>query len=146
MYPFDIFKNLFLHKIEPNLHIYIVCSLTRSYFMTWLLCVRHIDWYNTVFICSLDSEPPSFEKCIGYQIGYTDRGSESGKIRTFQFPVVKDNIDKNIQPQLMSKTNLKQALKIGVYDLRYSAKDTAGNNAVGCKIKLVIKSMYTTEY
>jgi hypothetical protein len=69
--------------------------------MTWLLCVRHIDCYNTVFICSLDSEPPSFETCIGYQVGYADRGSESGKIRTFQFPVVKDNIDKNIQPQLM---------------------------------------------
>ena len=46
----------------------------------------------------------------------------------------------------MSKTNLSHALKIGVYDLRYSARDTAGNNAVGCKIKLVMKSMYTTEY
>ena len=60
--------------------------------------------------------------------------------------MVKDNIDNNIQPQLMSKTNINHALKIGVYDLRYSARDTAGNNAVGCKIKLVMKSMYTTEY
>lgn len=53
-----------------------------------------------------------------------------------------DNIDKNIQPVLTSKTNPKSRIRRGVYMIAYDAVDTAGNKAFGCKIKLVIKSKF----
>lgn len=52
-----------------------------------------------------------------------------------------DNIAKHIQPVLTSKTNPNGRMRMGVYELLYTAEDTAGNKAFGCKIKLVIKSM-----
>ncbi|CAG2209565.1 unnamed protein product [Mytilus edulis] len=103
-----------------------------------MLCTENGSWRGAVPICK-DSEPPKFTKCLGYQVGYTERGSDDGHIPTFQTPEVTDNIDKNIQPVLTSKTNPKSRIRRGVYMIAYDAVDTAGNKAFGCKIKLVIK-------
>ncbi|CAC5416422.1 unnamed protein product [Mytilus coruscus] len=93
-----------------------------------------------LYCCMLiDAVPPSFTLCKGYQIGFADRGSDDGIITTFQLPRVKDNIDKNPILKMLSKTDPSKRLKAGVYDILYSAEDTAGNKAVNCRIKVVIK-------
>ncbi|CAC5354903.1 unnamed protein product [Mytilus coruscus] len=104
-----------------------------------MLCTENGSWRGAVPTCK-DSEPPKFTKCLGYQVGYTERGSDDGHIPTFQSPEVTDNIAKNIQPVLTSKTNPNSRMRRGVYMISYDAVDTAGNKASGCKIKLVIKT------
>lgn len=86
-----------------------------------------------------DAVPPSFTMCNGYQIGFADRGSDDGVMTNFQLPTVKDNIDQNPILKMLSRTDPSKRLKAGVYDILYSAEDMAGNKAVTCRIKVVIK-------
>lgn len=128
---------------KANLYIFVQTIKTNKLLTHKIqIYLKSINIVKISLCILLDSEPPKFTKCLGYQIGYTERGSDDGHIPTFQSPKVTDNIDKNIQPVLTSKTNPNSRLRRGVYIISYDAVDTAGNKAIGCKIKLVIKSKF----
>ncbi|CAG2227187.1 unnamed protein product [Mytilus edulis] len=103
-----------------------------------MLCTEDGTWRGSQPVCK-DAVPPSFTMCNGYQIGFADRGSDDGVMTNFQLPTVKDNIDQNPILKMLSRTDPSKRLKAGVYDILYSAEDMAGNKAVTCRIKVVIK-------
>ncbi|XP_063419373.1 sushi, von Willebrand factor type A, EGF and pentraxin domain-containing protein 1-like [Mytilus trossulus] len=103
-----------------------------------MLCTEDGTWRGSQPVCK-DAVPPSFTMCNGYQIGFADRGLDDGIMTTFQLPTVKDNIDQNPILKMLSRTDPSKRLKAGVHDMLYSAEDKAGNKAVNCRIKVVMK-------
>ena len=86
----------------------------------------------------LDIEPPKFKMCEGFVIGFTSRNSNQGQA-TWNEPVATDNHDENVKVSKDNKIYPGQSLKVGLHSVTYRAWDIAGNEAIPCVVKILIK-------
>ncbi|KAL5012411.1 hypothetical protein ScPMuIL_010962 [Solemya velum] len=100
------------------------------------VCSADRTWRGAEPTC-VDVSPPVFTTCPYYAIGYTDKGSNTGRVH-WQDPRVEDNAGK-IEAVHISGPRSGDVLIPGVYTSVYEATDSAGNKAKQCKVKVVMK-------
>lgn len=88
-----------------------------------------------------DILPPVITNCTGVVYGFADRGGTTGRLN-WPEPSVHDNADSKIKLQQNTGPNRSARLRSGTYDVIYDAEDSAGNKALRCKMKAVMKGMF----
>ncbi|XP_078337815.1 uncharacterized protein LOC111100868 [Crassostrea virginica] len=103
------------------------------------VCTEYRTWRGAEPKCK-DIEPPKFKMCEGFVIGFTSRNSNQGQA-TWNEPVATDNHDKNVKVSKDKKIYPGQSLKVGLHSVTYRAWDIAGNEAIPCVVKILIKAI-----
>ncbi|XP_069124618.1 sushi, von Willebrand factor type A, EGF and pentraxin domain-containing protein 1-like [Argopecten irradians] len=102
------------------------------------VCTSSGQWRGNIPTC-FDILPPVITNCIGAIYGYADRGRDTGRL-IWNEPSVSDNFDKMIKlQQTAGPNNYMNNLKAGSYLVTYDATDRAGNKALQCQMKIVMK-------
>ncbi|XP_069125356.1 sushi, von Willebrand factor type A, EGF and pentraxin domain-containing protein 1-like [Argopecten irradians] len=102
------------------------------------VCTSSGQWRGNIPTC-IDILPPVITNCNGAIYGYADRGSVTGRL-VWNEPSVSDNADKRISlQQTAGPDNYMNNLKAGSYLVTYDATDSAGNKALQCQMKIVMK-------
>ena len=91
-------------------------------------------YYNFI----TDIEPPKISNCDKVTYNYAQRNSTLA-VLTWNPPTVNDNHDLSIALQKDATIKIGDKVEAGSYDVRYSATDDAGNQAIPCKMKIVVK-------
>ncbi|XP_061166331.1 sushi, von Willebrand factor type A, EGF and pentraxin domain-containing protein 1-like [Saccostrea echinata] len=100
------------------------------------VCGADRYWRGEEPVCK-DIEPPKFQNCSKMVEGYADRNSTKGTI-FWREPIATDN-SHEVFIHSNSSISPGSIVEAGVYHVVYMANDTEGNNAVPCKIKLIMK-------
>ncbi|KAJ8304923.1 hypothetical protein KUTeg_018506 [Tegillarca granosa] len=113
------------------------------------VCDESGYWHGAIPQC-FDVEPPVISNCKAVWYGYAERSETEGRIM-WREPSVSDNFDKFVSPYLISGPTPNEMLAAGSYDVIYGAKDSTGNKARSCKMKLVMRviscsSLYNTPF
>lgn len=90
-----------------------------------------------------DIEPPKFTTCPGIIFGYTGRNSLEGQA-LWVIPTATDNHDHAINTSWSEPLYPNKVLEPGTYTVTYTAEDSAGNKALPCVTKVVIKGKTIT--
>ena len=76
--------------------------------------------------------------CEGLVIGFTSRNSNQGQA-IWNEPVATDNHDKNVKVSKDKEIKPGQSMENGLHTVIYRAWDIAGNKAIPCIVKILIK-------
>ncbi|XP_046569114.1 LOW QUALITY PROTEIN: uncharacterized protein LOC124277463 [Haliotis rubra] len=103
------------------------------------VCAYDGQWRGAVPEC-VDSEPPKFTSCPSVETYYTERSSSLALV-DWDVPTATDNSQESITPIQTSGISNTDYHPVGVYEIIYTAKDSAGNEARECKFKVVVKEL-----
>ena len=90
-----------------------------------------------------DIEAPKFTTCPGIIFGYTNRNSLKGQAE-WLIPTATDNHDYITNTSWSGSLYPNKILEPGTYTVTYTTQDSAGNKALPCVTKVVIKGKTVT--
>ncbi|XP_033728072.1 uncharacterized protein LOC117317375 [Pecten maximus] len=102
------------------------------------VCTKDGMWRGNEPKCT-DVTRPVITNCTRAVYGFADRGSTSGSLHWAE-PSVYDNADKTIRLHRTGPSS-DERLEAGTYDVTYTAVDKSGNEAVPCRMKVVVKML-----
>ncbi|XP_046380159.2 sushi, von Willebrand factor type A, EGF and pentraxin domain-containing protein 1-like [Haliotis rufescens] len=103
------------------------------------VCAYDGQWRGAIPEC-VDSEPPKFTNCPSVKTYFTERSSSLALV-DWDVPAVTDNSRESITPRQTSGISNTDYHPVGVYEIIYTAADSAGNKARECKFKVVVKEL-----
>ena len=112
-----------------------------------IFCSSNINSYAaiTIMYTLVDTDPPKITNCQGVFYNFADRTSALGTV-IWSEPSVSDNHDISVNMKKESTVSIGDKLPSGTYHVRYSATDEAGNEALPCEMKIVMKGEFTYVY
>lgn len=108
----------------------------RPLILFYLYCV----FTKIIFFKTSDVTNPMMIKCKPFANAVADSNSTWGTI-TWTEPTVIDNADKDIKWTRIGSIAPWDRIKVGTYQVTYTAQDKAGNKARPCKVELSMKGV-----